>query len=227
MHTWPERDRPRERLREKGPSALGDAELLALILGTGTGPENVVDLARRMLCELGGWERLARLGLRGLASMPGVGEAKASRIVAAVELGIRAVERYAGKEDHGRFSCSADIYRAYRARLTTLAQEVMLVVGLNARNEPICEVEVARGSLSECAVGPREVFRPLIAEAAARAVAVHNHPSGDCTPSPHDVVLTRRLTDVGELIGIPILDHVIIGRGSYASLRDLGLLVGE
>lgn len=227
MRTWPERDRPRERLREKGPAALGDAELLALILGTGAGQDNAVESARRILGEVGGLERLARLGLRGLAALPGVGQAKASRIAAARELGVRVVERRAGAADNGRFNCSGDIYKAFRARLSSLSQEVLLVVGLNNRNEPVREVEVARGSLSECQVGPREVFRPLIAEAAARAVVVHNHPSGDCTPSPFDVVLTRRLAEVGELIGIPVIDHVVVGRGSYASLRDLGLLVGE
>ncbi|MBW2276253.1 MAG: DNA repair protein RadC [Deltaproteobacteria bacterium] len=227
MHTWPEHDRPRERLKEKGPAALGDAELLALVLGTGAGQDNAVESARRILGEVGGVERLARQGLRGLASLPGVGEAKASRIAAALELGVRVIERRSGAADNGRFNCSADIYKAFRARLTTLTQEVLLVVGLNNRNEPVCEVEVARGSLSECQVGPREVFRPLIAETAARTVIVHNHPSGDCTPSPFDVVLTRRLAEVGELIGIPVIDHIVVGRGNYASLRDLGLLVAE
>jgi DNA repair protein RadC len=227
MSTWPERERPRERLREKGPAALGDAELLALILGTGSGRDNAVDSARRVLGRAGGLERLPGQGLRGLSALPGLGEAKAARIVAALELGVRVVERRSCAPDRGRFTCSADIYKAYRARLAALPQEVLLVVGLSTRNEPVCEVEVARGSLCDCAVGPREVFRPLIAEAAARAVAVHNHPSGDCTPSPHDVVLTRRLAEAGELLGIPVLDHIVIGRGTYASLRDLGLLVGE
>lgn len=227
MRTWPACERPRERLRDKGPAALGDAELLALVLGTGAGQDNAVESARRIIGEVGGLERLARQGLRGLAGLPGVGEAKASRIAAALELGVRVVERRTGAADNGRFQCSADIYRAFRARLAALAQEVLLVIGLNNRNEPVCEVEVARGSLTECQVGPREVFRPLIAEAAARSVLVHNHPSGDCTPSPFDVVLTRRLAEVGELIGIPVVDHVVVGRGTYASLRDLGLLVGE
>jgi DNA repair protein RadC len=227
MRTWPERDRPRERLRDKGPSALGDAELLALILGTGAGGDNAVESARRIISELGGLERLAGQGLRALASLPGVGQAKASRIAAALELGVRVVERRAGVAGNGQFACSDDIYRAYRARLAPLPQEVLLAVALNNRNEPIGEIVVAKGSLADCQVGPREVFRPLIAEAAARAVLLHNHPSGDCTPSPNDVVLTRRLAEVGQLIGIPLVDHIVVGRGCYASLRDLGLMVGE
>jgi DNA repair protein RadC len=227
MRTWPARERPRERLREKGPAALGDAELLALVLGTGSGQDNAVESARRIIGEVGGIERLAGQGLRRLSSLPGVGEAKASRIAAALELGVRVVERRSGAAENGRFDCSADIYKTFAARMTTLTQEVLVVVGLDNRNRPVCEIEVARGSLTECQVGPREVFRPLITEAAARSVIVHNHPSGDCTPSPFDVLLTRRLAEVGELIGIPVIDHIVVGRGTYASLRDLGLLVAE
>ena len=224
MSTWPRSERPRERLRGKGAIALSDAELLALVLGTGSSRHNALDTARLIIEEAGAVDRLARLGLGALAGLPGVGEAKAARIVAALELGVRVVERHGNRERRVGFACSADIYRTFRARMSPLTQEVLLVVGLNNRNEPICEIEVARGSLGECQVGPREVFRPLIGEAAARMVAIHNHPSGDCSPSPDDVALTRRLVEVGELVGITVLDHIVIGNGAYASLRDLGLL---
>ncbi len=224
MCTMPARERPRERLREKGCGALGDAELIALLLGTGTGGENALDLARRILVELGGVERLVREGAGDLARINGLGEAKVSRIVAAIELGTRIVERRSTQERNRRFTCSADIWEAYRTRLVPLMQETFLAVGLNNRNEPIREEVVAKGSLNECTVEPREVFRPMISEAAARLVVLHNHPSGDPRPSPHDVALTRRLVKVGEIIGIPLVDHIVVGRKSYSSLRDLGLM---
>jgi DNA repair protein RadC len=221
--TWPAEDRPRERLRGKGATALCDAELVALLLGTGGAGENALESSQRILREVGGLDRLAAAGLGSLRGVTGLGEAKAARILAAVELGLRVVER---RSDVPRcaFRCSEEIWEAYRARLGALPQEVFVVVGLNNRNEALREEVVAKGTLSECLVSPREVFRPMIAEAAARVVAVHNHPSGDPEPSPQDVALTRRLAEAGELIGIPLLDHVVIGRRGYASLRDMGLL---
>jgi DNA repair protein RadC len=220
-----EGDRPRERLRDLGARSLGDAELVALVLGAGNGGGGALDVARDLLAAAGGLGRLARLGPHGLARLRGVGEAKAARIAAAFELGLRVIEQ-AGRDgrSRGRFGCSADIHEAFRVRLALLQQEVFFAVGLNNKNEPVREVLVAKGSLTECRVEPREVFRPMIAEAAARLVLVHNHPSGDPHPSSDDVALTHRLVEVGRLVGIPILDHVIVGHGSYASLRDLGLL---
>ena len=224
MAKWPKRDRPRERLRELGRASLSDSEILALVLGTGSSTENVMDVARRVLAEVGGFEGLARHGFGTLGRLAGVGEAKASRIIAAVEMGVRIVEQTGRKASSSRFVCSADIFESYRARFCLLKHEVFMVAGLNSRNEPIHELTVAMGSVSECHVDPPQVFRPMIAEAATRAILLHNHPSGDPTPSPHDVALTRRLAEVGELIGIPVLDHVVIGGSSYSSLRDLGLL---
>ena len=225
MSTWPQRERPRERLRELGPSALSDSELLAVLLGTGSQRENAVEVGRRILSASGGIEQIARQGLGSLASIDGVGEAKAARLIAALELGVRAFEQAGRKAAwQSRFSCSADIHGAYKARLSVLQQEVFLVVGLNNKNEVKRELIVAKGSVNECRVEPREVFRPMIAEAAARLILIHNHPSGDPEPSPDDVRLTKRLSSIGELIGIPILDHIVIGRRSYSSMRDLGIL---
>jgi DNA repair protein RadC len=220
---WPPADRPRERLRRKGAAALGDAELIALLVGTGRAGENAVESSLRILSQVGGLDKLAAAGLGSLNAVPGLGDAKASRIIAAVELGVRVVERR--REAPRRAFCrSLEIWEAYRARLGSLRQEVFLVVGLNNRNEALREEVVAMGTLGECLVSPREVFRPMIAEAAARFIAVHNHPSGDPQPSPEDVALTRRLSEAGALLGIALLDHVIIGRCGYASLRDMGLI---
>jgi DNA repair protein RadC len=217
------RERPRERLKAHGPGALSDAELIALLLGTGYGDENAVEVARRVLSDVGGLEKLMDQGRGRLSRLPGVGEVKAGRILAALELGVRVLEERSRHGTSVRFGSSRDIFDAYRARFGGLKQEVFMVVGLNNKNGPISEHTVAKGSVNECQVAPREVFRPLIAEAASRAVVIHNHPSQDPTPSAHDAALTRRLARVAELIGIPLLDHVIITRFQYASLRDLGL----
>jgi DNA repair protein RadC len=182
-------------------------------------------MARRILAATGGIQGLLGLGFGALANLPGVGKAKAARLIAASEMGVRTVEQLgkAGARNTG-FGCSLDIYKAYRARLGVLRQEVFLVVGLNNKNESIREIIVAQGSVNECRVEPREVFRPMIAEAATKVLLLHNHPSGDSTPSPQDLSITRRLCQVGDVIGIPILDHVVIGHDSYASMLDLGLL---
>lgn len=224
MKEIPIEERPRERLRNKGVNALGDAELLALLLGTGVGNENALETAHRILREAGGIERMAKWGVGSLVEMPGIGEARASRIVAAVEIGTRVLERQRSDGRKNRFGCSADIYATYRTRLSPLAQEVFMVVGLNNKNQVVVEVTVAKGSVNECHVSPREVFRPLISEASARMIALHNHPSGDPSPSPQDVSLTKRLVQVGELVGIPMLDHLVVASSGYVSFRDLGII---
>jgi len=224
ISNWPPNERPRERLKDKGAIALSDAELLALLLGTGSSNENVVEFARRILSNHGGLEKLASSGLGALSQTRGVGIAKASRILAALELGLRVFERRLNNRSQTAFLCSEDIFKTYQTRMGDLRQEVFMSVGLNNKNEPIHEVEVARGTVSECLVNPREVFRPMISEAAARIVVLHNHPSGDSQPSKHDLAITRRLARAGDLLGIPLLDHVIIGANSYSSLRDLQLI---
>ena len=223
LNKWPSVERPRERLRRKGAPALGDAELLAILLGTGSEKLNAFETASEAIRDVGGVHKLAQMGIGGLKKLSGIGEAKAMRILASIELGIRIVERHQRQADATSYTCSEDLYRSYRTRLGMLPQEVFLVVGLNTRNQTVRETTVARGSINECVVHPREVFRPLIAEAAAKVILVHNHPSGDPTPSPEDVALTRRLAEAGRLLGISVVDHVIIARNSYASLRDLGL----
>ncbi|MBN2340180.1 MAG: DNA repair protein RadC [Deltaproteobacteria bacterium] len=216
--------KPRERLREKGVAYLGDAELVAVLLGTGVQGMDTCQLAQRLLDKIGGVTGLAAQGLGGLCQVRGMGNAKAARLLAAVELGARVIERRSVEKGFNRFTCSRDIFRRYHARLCRLKQEVFLVVGLNNKNEVIHEVIVAMGSVDECRVIPREVYRPLIMEAAARTIMLHNHPSGDPQPSPEDIALTQRLWRVGELLGISMLDHLVIGNDSYCSFRDMGLL---
>ena len=209
-------EHPRDRLRRRGPNTVGDDELLAAVLGSSP-RRNLIEVARELVRATGGLATLSHSTPRELARIAGVGTARASRVVAAFELGRRALEVIDRRENVGR---PEDIYRLVAPRVAGLVQEVFLVVGIDVRNGLLDIVEVARGSVMGVEVHPREVFRPLIRMAASGAVLVHNHPSGDPTPSADDVELTRRLRSAGELIGIPIIDHVVIGSCSFRSVAE-------
>lgn len=214
-------NRPRERLRRLGPSRLSDAELLALILGSGGTGEDVDSLAARIMKDTGGLWALARLGLGGLARITGIGPAKAARLAAAFELGSRSLLR----PDLGAapLSNSEMVFERYGTRLMASPIERFIVVCVDAKNRPRAEREVARGGRTSCQVDPAEVFRLLVSESASGAIFIHNHPSGDPDPSQQDIELTGRLVSAGRLFDIRILDHVIVGSGRYTSLRDAGL----
>jgi DNA repair protein RadC len=210
-------DRPRERLWRCGAQAIGDAELIALVLGTGTRGRPALQLAAELIHVIGGVGGLARASPHELGQFPGIGSARAARLAATFELGRRAVEL----ANHRRtLTSAADVYRCVATRLAGLSQEVLLVVGIDVRNGLLDIVEIGRGSLAHVEAHPREVFRPLIRMAAAGGVLVHNHPSGDPTPSREDLALTLRLREVGHLIGIPIVDHVVVGDRTFRSLAE-------
>lgn len=212
----------RERLQEYGASALKDSELLALLLCTGTRGVTVSAMAEQLLAEQGGLRGLLRSGAGALAAYPGVGPCKAARVVAAIELGRRLNAQAATQE--GRLSSSQEVYRAFSALLANETQECFWAIALNTRHRLVARALVGRGGIDACPVSPADAFRPLVREAAAAAIFVHNHPSGVPEPSREDVLLTVRLCEVGNLLGIPVLDHVIIGQGSYYSFLDAGLL---
>jgi DNA repair protein RadC len=210
-------DRPRERLWQNGVHSLGDAELLAILLGTGIRARPALAVATDLISAVGSLSQLSRASPRELALTTGIGTARATRIAAAFELGRRALATSHRRETLTR---AEDIFRICEPRVAGLAQEVFIVIGMDIRNGLLDVVEVARGSVHGVEVHPREVFRPLIRMAAAAAVVVHNHPSGDPTPSPQDVELTRRLIAVGELLGIPLIDHVVIGDRAFRSVKE-------
>jgi DNA repair protein RadC len=210
-------ERPRERVWRRGTAAVGDAELLAMVLGTGVRDHPVATVAAELVRSAGSIATLSRASPRELAQVTGIGAARATRVAAAFELGRRAVELVQHRETIGR---PEDVYRVVAPRLAGLAQEVFIVIGVDIRNGLLDVVEVARGSVAGVEVHPREVFRPLVRMAAAGGVLVHNHPSGDPTPSHEDVELTRRLREVGTLLGIPIIDHVVIGDHTFRSLGE-------
>jgi len=207
--------RPRERLWHLGMQSIGDAELLAIVLGSGVRDAPALSVAGELVRNAGGVAALSRASAREVAQVRGVGVARAARVAAAFELGRRAVELVQHRPFVGQ---AEDVYRCVAPRLAGLAQEVFLAIGIDIRHGLLDIVEVARGSVHEVSVHPREVFRPLVRMAAAGAVLVHNHPSGDPTPSLDDIELTRRLRAVGEVLGIPVLDHVVIGDGSFRSI---------
>ena len=210
-------DRPRERLWRLGTQSISDAELLAIVLGTGVRERPVLAVAADLVQSIGGVIALSRASPHELAQITGIGAARAARVAAAFELGRRAVEA----SHHPRVICSAEeIYHYLAPRLAGVAQEVMLVVGVDSRNRMLEVVEVARGMVAHVEIHPREVFRPLIRMAASGAVLVHNHPSGDPSPSRQDREITREMRLAGHVLGIAIIDHVIVGDGTYRSVAE-------
>jgi DNA repair protein RadC len=205
---------PRELLLSHGGDRMSTDELIAILLGTRS-PE----LARALLAHCGGIEQLARASPRELATVGGIGIARATRLAAAFHLGRRAA---AARAPGAALVSAVDVFERLHPRIAGLVQEVFVVLALDVRNVVLEEIEVARGCLTGVEVHPREVFRPLIRCAAASAIVAHNHPSGDPRPSPEDVALTARLRNVGELVGIPLLDHVIVTAGGFESMADRG-----
>ncbi len=220
----PVTDRPRERLFRLGAGALTTTELLAILLSTGRSGLSSVDLAGTLLAEGGpALGSLARRHPPELAKVPGVGEAKAARVVAALELGRRLQEE--GRGERPRIRTAADVYRWYAPRLADLAAEEFHVLALDSQSAVLRDLLITRGILNSSLVHPREVFRGAIAEAAAGIIVVHNHPSGDPTPSADDRAITRQLVEAGRIIDLPVYDHVVVGHGRYVSFAESGLLL--
>ncbi len=222
IQAWPENERPRERLFRYGADSLTDGQLLAILLGTGHRDESAFDLGVAVLTQHGGLLGLERRGVRELCGIAGIGPAKAAVIKAALELGKRALA--APLTTGQRVTSSQDIFRHYQPLMRGLRREVFKVILLDGKNAIIRDVTVSEGSLTLSIVHPREAFVPAVRDSAAAVIFVHNHPSGDAEASPEDRTLTERLVSVGELMGIRVLDHVIIGDRHYTSFADQGWL---
>lgn len=233
IHALPPSERPRERLRQVGPRALSSRELLAILVETGLPPtsgrpgRSAIDLATDLLRHFREGEAHASLrkllasSVTELCRVEGIGPAKATRILAALDLGRRAVEEERiGRE---RVRSAADVNRIMHLAMRDLLHEEFHVLLLNTQNEVLRKLQVTRGTLDASLVHPREVFRAAISEAAASVILVHNHPSGDPTPSGEDRAVTRQLRTAGTVVGIDVLDHVIIGEGRYVSFAEAGL----
>jgi DNA repair protein RadC len=202
--------------------ALSEAELIALLLRTGGGRRDALALAARLLRRHGGLPGLATAALAELAGEDGIGPAKSATLVAALELGRRFAVRRLRSGDPVRGP--ADVFRHFHPRLRDARYERFLLVLLDGRHRMLRETVISQGTLTASLVHPREVFRPALREAAAAIVLVHNHPSGDPSPSREDREITERLAAAGDLLGVPVLDHVVVAERGYVSLREAGLL---
>jgi DNA repair protein RadC len=217
-------ERPRERMAQLGPQALATSELLAILLRVGVSGENAVQVGQRLLNAFGGLSGLHRAPFDELCSQHGIGTAKAAQIKAAIELGRRmALE---SPEERPVINCPADVAVLVAYEMSALEQEHLRVILLDTRNHVLDIVEVYKGSVNSSQVHVGELFKPAVRRNATAMIVVHNHPSGDPTPSPDDVAVTRAIIEAGKLLDVEVLDHMVIGQGRWVSLKERGLGFG-
>lgn len=221
IRDMPEGERPRERLIQVGSQAVSTSELIAIILRTGSGSENVLRLAERIIAQFGDLGGVARASLQELQQVKGIGPAKAVEIKAALELGRRLMA--ITPEERPRITSPADAANLLMSEMSLLEQEHLRVILLDTRNHVLKISTVYIGSLNTSVVRIAELFRPAIRENAAAIIVAHNHPSGDPSPSAEDVRVTREIVKAGKLLNIELLDHVVIGRQRFVSLKERGL----
>ncbi|NIS81439.1 MAG: DNA repair protein RadC [Anaerolineales bacterium] len=214
-------DRPRERLANLGPTALSNAELIAILVRSGIEGLNAVQLAQKLLLDLNGLTGLHNATYETLCSRRGIGPAKAAQLKAAIELGRRLAA--ATPEERPTIQSPEDAAALLLYEMGALEQEHLRVLLLDTRNRLIRMVDVYRGSLNSSTVRIGEIFRDAVRVNAASIIVAHNHPSGDPTPSPEDVSVTRSLIEAGELLDIEVLDHLVVGKSRYVSLKSKGL----
>ncbi len=216
-----EEERPRERLAKLGPQSLTAAELLAILLRVGVVGESAVQVGQRLLLTFGGISGIHRASFEELSSQKGIKLAKAAQIKAAIELGRRLVTE--SPEERPAVHTPADVADLLQYEMAALDQEELRVILLDTRNKVLHTETVYRGSVNSSQVRVAEIFKAAIRRNATNLIVVHNHPSGDPTPSPDDVAITRSIQQAGELLDIKLLDHIIIGSGRFVSLKERGL----
>lgn len=218
VRDWPVTERPRERLAKFGAEALSTQELLAVLLGRGTRGESIMVMVQRLLADFGGPKGLAQASFEELRARKGIGMAKAAQIKAAVEIG-RRLQSYPDEEKKGPITNADDAVKVLQRELADKKKEHFCTIYLDARNRVIDTSRVSIGSLTSSVVHPREAFTEAIASKAASIIFVHNHPSGDVQPSDDDIEITRRLVKAGEVLGIEVLDHIIVGGKDSLSMK--------
>lgn len=218
----PHEDRPRERMLRCGPESVSHAELLAILLRTGTRNESALHVAHRVLQTAGSLRQLVDLSVAEFTQIKGIGLAKAVQLKAGMELGRRLV--LSRHMEHPVIQNPRDVADLLSEQLRYLQKEHFVCLFLNTKNHVISRETLSIGSLNAAVVHPREVFRAAIKCSSAAIICAHNHPSGDPSPSPEDIQLTLRLMEAGKIVGIDVLDHIVIGDGRYVSLKEKGLV---
>ncbi|UMY66960.1 MULTISPECIES: DNA repair protein RadC [unclassified Flavobacterium] len=223
IRAWAEDDRPREKLLLKGKAALSDAELLAILIGTGSQNETAVDLSKRLLAASGNnLARFAKMGLKQLQEFRGIGEAKAVTIIAALELGQR--RRAESSPDTDKVTSSLSVYELMRPLIGELPHEEFWIIYLNNANKVLSKLQLSKGGITGTLVDVRLVYKQAVQCGATSIIVCHNHPSGGLTPSDADRQITRKLKAAGEHLDVKLLDHVIITEVSHFSFSDEGML---
>ncbi|MFC6997304.1 RadC family protein [Rufibacter roseus] len=223
IKSWAEEDRPREKLLLKGRAALSDAELIGILIGSGTAKLSAVDVAKLILQAVDNdLNALARLTVKELQKHKGIGEAKAISIVAALELGRRRKE--AAPTVKTRITCSTDIYEYIRPHLLDLPHEEFWIILLNRANTIMKKIQISSGGVAGTVADPKLIFKHALENLASAIILVHNHPSGQLKPSAADISLTKKLQEAGKVLDLPILDHLIFTDSSYYSFADEDLL---
>ncbi len=214
---WPETERPRERLLKHGAQSLTDAQLLAIILRTGSNGKTVMETAIELLNKFGGLKGIEEASINALQSIAGVGIAKIAQIKASFELGRRLLSQPAQEKI---FNSANLVYNYLYPKLNGLKKEVFITLLLDTKLKLIKEIKVSEGILTQTLIHPREIFKEAVKESAYAVIVVHNHPSGDPAPSEQDVEITKKLKKASEILEISLLDHVIIGSGRYFSMKE-------
>lgn len=222
LREMPQAERPRERMQERGAQAMSNAELLAILLRTGTVAESAVHLAQRVLQESDGLRNLVDLSLEELIRIRGIGPAKALQIQAGIELGRRLAS--ARLRETATIRSPQDAADLLMEEMRYLRKEHFVCLFLNTKNHVIGRETLSIGSLNASIVHPREVFLAAVKRSSASIICAHNHPSGDPTPSREDLEMTRRLAEAGRILGVEVLDHLVIGDKGYVSLKEQGVL---
>lgn len=223
IKSWAAEDRPREKLLLKGRAILSDAELIAILLGTGTSSLSAVDLAKNILQTVNNdLNELARLTVKDLVKIKGIGEAKAITIISALELGRRRKDSLA--EEKPKIGGSADVFEILKADLLDIPHEAFWIVLLNRANRVIKKHQISQGGVAGTVADPKLIFKVAVEELASGIILAHNHPSGNLSASQADIDLTRKLKESGKLLDIQVLDHIIIAGKKYFSFADEGLM---
>ncbi len=220
----PQDERPRERLQRYGPSHLSNSELIAILLRVGSTGESVLNLSSRVLSTYGGLGGVARASYGELCDLHGISDAKACQLLAALELGRRLASLQ--PEDRAVIRSPQDVFNLLGAEMGFLVQEHLRVLLLNTKNEVLATHEIYKGNVNSAAIRVSEVLRPAVRENCPNVILVHNHPSGDPTPSPEDILVTRQIRTCAEMMDIELLDHIVIGNQRFVSLKERRLGFG-